>query len=114
MLQNVSVFSKEHSPSNRNGQYLHAHCKKLSTKAPVARQDATENRLFRNSDENNEALKVRGGIGHRAVECPRKESVSRNEPFGHGRRYHCFRYRSQCMKQMIASSDAEARSGWKH
>ena len=32
------------------------------------------------------------GRDHRAVGCPSKASTTRNEPFGRGRRSHCFEY----------------------
>ena len=70
-------------------QYLNAHGKKLSTKAPVTKQNVKTSLPKTHKD----AMRcyVCDGKGHRAVECPSKASTSRNEPFGHGRRSYCFK-----------------------
>ena len=93
--KDVSVFLKERSPKDLvelaklAEQYLNAHGKKLSTKAPVTKQDVKTS-LPRT---HNDAMRcyVCDGRGHRAVEYPSKASTSRNEPFGHGRRSYCFK-----------------------
>ena len=93
--KDVSVFLKERSPKDLEElaklakQYLNAHGKKLSTKAPVTKQDVKTS-LPRT---HNGAMRcyVCDGRGQRAVECPSKASMSRNEPFGHGRRSYCFK-----------------------
>ena len=92
--QNVSVFLKERSSKDLEElvklaeQYLNAHGKKLSTKAPVTKQDVKTSLPRTRKD----AMRcyVCDGRGHRAVKCPSKASTSRNEPFGHGRRTYCF------------------------
>ena len=68
---------------------IYNHRKKLSTKARVTKQDVKTSLLRTHKD----AMKyyVCGGRGHRPVECPSKASTSRNEPFGHGPRFYCFK-----------------------
>ena len=85
--KDVSVFLMERSPkelAKLAEQHLNAHGKKLSTKAPVTKQDVKTSLPRTHKD----AMRcyVCDGRGHRAVECPSKASTSRNEPFGHGRR----------------------------
>ena len=93
--KDVSVFLKERSPKNLEElaklaeYYLNAHGKKLSTKAPVTKQDVKTSLLRTN--KNAMRCYVCDGRGHRAVECPSKASTSRNEPFGHGRQSYCFK-----------------------
>ena len=93
--EDVSVFLKERSPKDLEEfaklaeQYLNAHGKKLSTKAPVTKQDVKTS-LPRTHEDAMRCF-VCDGRGHRAVECPSKTSTARNEPFGHGRRSHCFK-----------------------
>ena len=84
----VSVFLKDRSFKELEElaklakQYLNAHGKKLSTKAPVTKQDVKTSLPRTHKD----AMRcyVCDGRGHKAVECPSKISTSRNEPFGHG------------------------------
>ena len=91
--KDVSVFLKERSPKDLEElaklaeQYLNAHGKKLSTKAPLTKHDVKTSLPKTHKD----AMRsyVCDGRGHRAVECPSKASTSRNEPFGHGRRSCC-------------------------
>ena len=93
--KDVSVFLKERSPEDLGElaklaeQYLNAQGKKLSTKAPVTKQDEKTNLSRTHKD----AMRcyVCHGRGHKAVECPSKASTSWNEPFGHGRRPYCFK-----------------------
>ena len=93
--KDVSVFLKERSPKDLEElaklaeQYLNAHGKKLSSKAPVTKQDVKTSLPRTHKD----AMRcyVCDSRGHRAVECPSKASTSRNEPFGHGRRSYCFK-----------------------
>ena len=93
--KNVSVFLKERSPKDLEKlaklaeQYLNAHGKKLSTKAPVTKQDVKTSLPRTHKD----AMRcyVCDGRGHRAMQCPSKASTLRKEPFGHGRRFYCFK-----------------------
>ena len=73
-------------------QYLNAHGKKLSTKAQVTKHDVKTSLPRTHKD----AMRcyVCDGKGHRAVECPSRASMSRNEPFGHGRWSYCFKCRA--------------------
>ena len=91
--KDVSVFLKERSLKDLEEfaklaeHYLNANGKKLSTKAPVTKQDV-KTRLPRTHKDVVRCY-VCDGRGHKAVECPSKASTSLNEPFGHGRRSHC-------------------------
>ena len=93
--KDVSVFLKERSPKDLEElaklaeQYLNAHGRKLSTKAPVTKQDVKTSLPRTHKD----AMRcyVCDGRDHRAAECPSKASTSRYEPFGHGCRSHCFK-----------------------
>ena len=93
--KDVSVFLKEMSPKDLEElaklaeQYLNAHGKKLSTKAPVTKQDVKTS-LPRTHKDTMKCY-VCDGRGHIAVECPNKVSTSRNEPFVYGRRSYCFK-----------------------
>ena len=94
-LKDVSVFLKERNPKDLEElaklaeQCLNAHGKKLSTKAPVTKQDVLTSLPRTHKD----AMRcyLCDGRGHKAVECPSKATTSRNEPFGHGRRSYCFK-----------------------
>ena len=94
-LKDVLVFLKERSSKNLEElaklaeQYLNAHGKKLSTKAPVTNQDVKTS--FPRPHKDEMRCYVRDGRGHRAVECPGKASTSRNELFGHGRQSYSFK-----------------------
>ena len=89
------MFLKERNPTDLEElamlaeQHLNAHGKKLSTNAPVTKQDVKTSLPRTHKD----AMRcyVCDGRGHRAVECPSNASTSRNEPFGHGRRSYCFK-----------------------
>ena len=89
------MFLKERSPKDLEElarlaeQYLNAHGKKLSTKAPETKQDVTTSLPRTHKD----AVRcyVCDGRGHGTVECPSKASTSRNKLFGHGRRSFCFK-----------------------
>ena len=93
--KDVSVFLKERSSKDLEElaklaeQYLNAHGKKLSTKAPLTKQDVKISLLKTHKD----AMRcyVCDGRGHIAVECLSKASTSRNKPFGHGCRSYCFK-----------------------
>ena len=93
--KDVSVFLKERSPKDLEElaklaeQYLNAHGKKLSAKAPVTKHDMKTNLPRTHKD----AMRcyVCDDRSHRAMECPSKASTSRNEPFGHGRQCYCFK-----------------------
>ena len=93
--KDVSVFLKERSSKDLEElaklveQYLNAHGKKLSTKAPVTKQDMKTSLPRTHKDVMR--CYVCDGRGHKAMECPSKASTSRNEPFGHGRRSYCFK-----------------------
>ena len=96
--KDVSVFLKERSPKDLEelakltDQYLNAHRKKLSSKAPVIKQDVKTS--LPRTHEDAVRCYVCDGRGHREVECPSKASTSRNEPFGHNRRSYCFKCRA--------------------
>ena len=93
--KDVSVFLKERSPNDLEElaqlaeQYLNAHGKNLSAKAPVTKQDVKTSSPRTHKD----AMRcyVRDRRDHSTVECPSKASTSWNEPFGHGRRAYCFK-----------------------
>ena len=56
------------------------------------------------------------GKGHRAVECPRKASTTRNEPFSHGRRCYCckcwtMRHEAHDCKTALQRSQPGSRAG---
>ena len=94
--KDMSVFLKERSPNNLEKlaklaeQYLKAHGKKLSAKAPMTKQDVKTS-LPRNHKDAMRCY-VCDGRGHRAAEWINiKASTSQNEPFGHGRRSYCFK-----------------------
>ena len=93
--KDVSVFLKERSPKDLEElaklaeQHLNTHGNKLSTKAPVTKQDM--NTSLPRTHKNAMRCYVCDGRGHRAVECPSKASTSRDEPFGGGRRSYCFK-----------------------
>ena len=70
-------------------QYLNAHGKKLSTKAPVIKQDVKTSLPRTHKDAM--SCYVCDGRGHRAVECTSKASTLRNEQFSHGRWSYCFK-----------------------
>ena len=119
-LKDVSVFLKERSPKDLEElaklaeQYLNAHGKKLSTKAPVTKQEVKTSlpRTYKNAMR----CYVCDGRGHRAVECPSKASTSRNEPFGHGRRGYCFKcgamgYEAHGCKTALQRSQPGSRAG---
>ena len=93
--KDVSEFLKESSPKDLEElaklaeQYLNAHGKKLSTKAPVTKQDVKTS--LPRTHKNAMRCYVCNGRCHRAVECPSKASTSRNEPLGYGSRSYCFK-----------------------
>ena len=88
--KDVLVFLKERSPNDLEElaklaeQYLNAHGKKLSTKAPVTKQDV--NTSLPRTHKDAMRCYVCDGRSHRAMECRCTASTSLNEPFGHGRR----------------------------
>ena len=94
-LKDVSVFLKEGSPKDLEKLaklaelYLNAHGMKLSTKAPVTKQDVKTSLPRTHKDATR--CYVCDGRGHRAMECQSKASTSRNDPFGHDRRSYCFK-----------------------
>ena len=107
--KDVSVFLQERSPKDFEElaklaeQYLNAHGKKLSTKAPVTKHDVKTSLPRTHKD----AMRC-DGRGHRPVECPSKATTSRNEPFGHGRRSYCFKCGQWNMKLMSAKQHYNA------
>ena len=118
--KDVSVFLKERSPKDLEEleklveQYLNAHGKKLSAKAPVTKQNVKTSLPRTHKDA--KRCYVCDGKDHRAVECPGEASTSRNEPFGHGRRSYCFecgamgREAHEC-KTALQRSLPESRAG---
>ena len=118
--KDVSMFLKERSPKDLEEwaklaeKYLNAHGKKLSTKAPMTKQDVKTN--LPRTHEDAMRCYVCDGRGHSAVECPSKASTLRNKPFGHGRRSYCFKcgamgHEAQECKTALLRSQPGSRAG---
>ena len=73
-------------------QYLDAQNKKLSTKTTTARQDVRNNKLARSGSQRDVMRWFAcDGREHRAVDCPRRASASRNELNSHFLRSYSYK-----------------------